>query len=46
MENKLSEIISLLSIENDMSKKEKLEYEYNNLLKDQNTNCKKGDAAN
>ena len=34
MENKLSEIISLLSIENDMSKKEKLEYEYNNLLKD------------
>ena len=33
MENKLSEVISLLSIEKDISKKEKLEYEYNELLK-------------
>jgi macrolide transport system ATP-binding/permease protein len=31
---KLSEIISLLSIEKDLSKKEKLEYQYNNLLKE------------
>jgi len=34
LKNKLSEVISLLSIEKDMSKKEKLEYEYTNLLKD------------
>ena len=34
MQNKLSEVISLLSIENDICKKEKLEYEYNQLLKD------------
>lgn len=33
MENKLSEVISLLSMEKDISKKEKLEYEYNELLK-------------
>lgn len=34
LQNKLSEVISLLSIENDLYKKEKLEYEYNQLLKD------------
>ena len=34
MQNKLSKVISLLSIENDISKKEKLEYEYNQLIKD------------
>lgn len=34
MENKLSEIISLLSIEGDVAKKEKLECKYNQLLKD------------
>ncbi|SFD24800.1 ABC-F type ribosomal protection protein CplR [Clostridium uliginosum] len=34
LQNKLSEVISLLSIENDVSKKEKLEYEYKQLLKD------------
>ena len=34
MENKLSEIISLLSIEVDAAKKEKLECKYNELLKD------------
>ena len=33
-ENKLSEIISLLSIENDVCKKDSLEYEYNQLIKD------------
>lgn len=34
MENKLSEVISLLAIEKDITKKEKLEYKYNELLKD------------
>ena len=34
LQNKLSEVISLLSIETDVSKKEKLENEYNQLLKD------------
>ncbi len=34
LKNKLSEVISLLSIEKDMSKKERLEYEYANLLED------------
>jgi len=34
LKNKLSEVISLLSIENDIAKKEKLEYEYNKLLLD------------
>ena len=33
LKNRLSEIISLLSIEKDNEKKEKLEIEYNNLLK-------------
>jgi len=33
MENKLSEVISLLAMEKDIFKKEKLEYEYNELLK-------------
>ena len=33
MQNKLSEVISLLSIEKDISKKEKLEYEYNQFIK-------------
>lgn len=33
MENKLSEVISLLAIEKDIIKKEKLEYKYNELLK-------------
>jgi len=32
LQNKLSEVISLLSMENDMVKKEKLDYEYTNLL--------------
>ena len=34
MENKLSEVISLLAMERDITKKEKLEYKYNELLKD------------
>jgi len=34
LQNKLSEVISLLSIETEVSKKEKLENEYNQLLKD------------
>ncbi len=33
MENKLSEVISLLAMEKDIIKKEKLEYKYNELLK-------------
>ena len=33
MENKLSEVISLLAMEKDISKKEKLEHKYNELLK-------------
>jgi len=33
MENKLSEVISLLAMEKDITKKEKLEYKYNELLK-------------
>lgn len=34
LRNKLSEVISLLSIEKDVSKKEKLDYEYNKILKE------------
>lgn len=34
MENKLSEVISLLAMEKDITKKEKLEYKYNELLMD------------
>lgn len=34
MQIKLSEVISMLSIENDISQKEKLEHEYNQLIKD------------
>lgn len=34
LRNKLSEVISLLSIEKDISKKEKLDYEYNKILKE------------
>ncbi len=33
LQNKLAEVISLLSMENDIDKKEKLDYEYINLLK-------------
>jgi len=33
LQNKLSEVISLLSMENDIDKKEKLDYEYTNLLR-------------
>lgn len=34
LKNKLSEVISLLSVEKDISKREKLDYEYNKILKE------------